>query len=278
MTEHPRVSYAYAVTRGLDPADVPAVGGVAGTGVHRVAEDDLAVVVSTVPEGDFDEAALRSRLNSMDSLERLARAHHEVIDAVAVRSVVLPLRLATVYRNDDRVRSLLREERERFGAALDRVDGHAEWGVKVYADPDATPSPGVRVSGGPTGSAGAGGGAAGSGSGRDYLRRRREERHSRDEIWRNAAELAARADAELAALADEVRVHRPQNRQLSGAPGENVLNAAYLVPVERTTDFTAVARGLAGSLPGTRLELTGPWAPYSFTVPARAAETLEAGR
>lgn len=260
MAEGARLSYVYGVTRGGDAGEAAGLPGVAGTGVRHVAADGLAAMVSTVPEGEFDEAALYRRLDDLDALEGLARAHHEVIDAVAVRAAVLPLRLATIYRDDDGVRGMLREERGHLEEALGRVAGCAEWGVKVYADPDAGPSPGVRVAG-PDSEAEATGGS----SGRDYLRRRKQERRSKEEVWRNAAELAARADEELSALAVEVHVHRPQDRRLSGTSGENVLNTAYLVPADRTTAFTAIARGLAEGLPGARLELTGPWAPYSFT-------------
>jgi hypothetical protein len=54
---------------------------------------------------------------------------------------------------------------------------------------------------------------------------------------------------------------------LSGAPGENVRNAAYLVDAGRTEEFAALAWRLDAEAPGTRIELTGPWAPYSFALP-----------
>ena len=43
-----------------------------------------------------------------------------------------------------------------------------------------------------------------------------------------------------------------------------MLNAAYLVDVELVDTFTAKVRDLDGALLGARVEVTGPWAPYSF--------------
>jgi hypothetical protein len=43
-----------------------------------------------------------------------------------------------------------------------------------------------------------------------------------------------------------------------------VLNAAYLVERERVGEFAGLADRLAADETGIRVEVTGPWAPYSF--------------
>lgn len=52
----------------------------------------------------------------------------------------------------------------------------------------------------------------------------------------------------------------------------NVLNAAYLVAREQAEGFVALVDRATGE-EGVRVELTGPWAPYSF---AGIAEEEEA--
>lgn len=254
-----QASYVYAVTRALDPADVAHLAGVDGAEVHLVAQESLVAVVSSVPLAEFDEAALRAKLERMAELEAIARAHHGVVDAAAAHGATLPLRLATIYRDDTRVAEMLRDGYARFVEALDRLTGRVEWGVKVYVD--STEMPPATVGAGSASSESAGG------AGKDYLRRRREQRRSRDDAWRRAADLGSRVDDGLAALAVDLRHYRAQNPELSGARGENVLNAAYLVDTARSAEFAAEAQSLDGSVPGTRVELTGPWAPYSFALP-----------
>ncbi len=52
-----------------------------------------------------------------------------------------------------------------------------------------------------------------------------------------------------------------------------VLNAAYLLDDDRADSFAAAVRALSDRYPGLRLELTGPWPPYSFA----AAESADRG-
>lgn len=260
------LTYVYAITRSPGPEDVARVAGVDGAMVRLVDAGPLAAVVSSVPAGAFDEKALRNRLEEMDTLESLARAHHAVIDAAAVQGAVLPLRLATVYRSDERVRDMLARGGERFAEALDRLEGRCEWGVKVYAEAGSGEPRTAAAAPRPVPA------ATGANPGKDYLRRRRQERQSAEETRRATAEFAGRVDAELSTLADDVRHYRPQNPKLSGARGENVLNAAYLLDADRTEEFAEAVRALNGEVPGTRVELTGPWAPYSFALPDAEVE------
>jgi hypothetical protein len=46
-----------------------------------------------------------------------------------------------------------------------------------------------------------------------------------------------------------------------------ILNAAYLLDDERGDEFAAAVADLGREHPGVRLELTGPWPPYSFAGP-----------
>lgn len=262
MSEPERASYAYAVARPLDPAALDGLSGVGGHPVHLVTQEDLVAVVSTVPLHEFDEDALKANLEDLRWLEDVARAHHEVIDTVAHHTVVLPLRLATVYHGDDRVRAVLQEGYAAFDRTLERLTGRLEFGVKVYADPS------VRRAAAPPPKT-----AKGESPGKAYLRKRREQRERRDDTWQVAAELVDRADAALREWAEACEQHRPQDASLSGVAGENVLNAAYLVPAEHAEDFLRTVERLRTEAPeGTRIDATGPWAPYSFASPEQSRE------
>ncbi|MGW0994268.1 GvpL/GvpF family gas vesicle protein [Streptomyces sp. NPDC002523] len=265
MTE--RVAYAYAVLRaaeGLGTA-LDGVEGVAGAPVRLVPEgsgDALAVAVSSVPAQDFQESALRRHLEDLDWLETVARAHHTVIEALATRTTVLPLRLATVYLDDGRVEAMLREEADAFSHALRRLAGHLEWGVKIYVEPQ----PDTQV----TDASVAAGAADGLSPGRAYLRARRSQRHSRDESYRAARQAAERVEAIGRAMAAGHARHRVQQGELAAGAGENVVNDAYLLSREAAADFRTRVLDAVQDLPGVRIDVTGPWAPYSFAAPPGA--------
>ncbi|MEV5280324.1 GvpL/GvpF family gas vesicle protein [Streptomyces sp. NPDC052811] len=257
--EHdPRVEllYVYAVTRPLGRGLPDGVRGCDGEPPELIEHRGLCAAVSRVPAEDFNAIPLRAHLEDMDWLAATARTHEAVVAALATITCPVPLRLATVCRDEDGVRRLLDSGHARFTAAIERLDGRIEWGVKVYAQagpPDPAPQPQAVT-------------------GRDYLRRRLGQRQSRDDTWRRAGLLSRALHAELCERAEAGRLHRPQSARLSGEPGENVLNAAYLVPREQSEEFVSAVRDGIPRGEGVRVELTGPWAPYSFAGPGGGPE------
>jgi hypothetical protein len=100
--------WVYAIIRGGGAESrVSGLRGVAGEPVHVAAADDLAAVVGPVSLDEFGEDALRRNLEDLDWVADKARAHDAVISAVAQTGPVIPVRMATVYLDDGRVRKLL---------------------------------------------------------------------------------------------------------------------------------------------------------------------------
>lgn len=150
---------------------------------------------------------------------------------------------------------MLDRRADEFAWLLDQLAGHVEWGVKVYALPPAPGSPEpAAVSA-----------AADTSPGRDYLRSRQRQRRSGEDAWRAAHDAVLRIDAAARGLAVDRVQHRLQEGELATGPGYNVSNNAYLVPRERGEEFQSQLLGAAESLDGIRVDITGPWAPYSFT-------------
>ncbi|MFD9486464.1 GvpL/GvpF family gas vesicle protein [Streptomyces sp. NPDC059991] len=242
--------YVYAVVRPFDGVLPEGVSGLDGEPPRLIVHDGLCAAASPVPAGDFDAAPLRAHLEDLDWLAATARAHQAVVAALSSVTCAIPLRLATVCRDTSGVRRLLDSGRASFVPALERLDGRVEWGVKVYAeagDPEPAAAPRAKPA-----------------SGRDYLRRRLGQRQAREDTWRQAGALSRGLHQELSGHAEAERLHRPQNARVSGQPGENVLNAAYLVPRERSAEFVALVEPHRSRVEGVRVEVTGPWPPYSF--------------
>jgi hypothetical protein len=144
---------------------------------------------------------------------------------------------------------MMEAREEDFRRTLDRLEGRVEWGVKVYAEsePQESARPAQKAA-----------------SGRDYLRQRRMQTRSHEEMWQKAESFSTRLHEKLSAFAEDSRLHPPQNPALSKASGRNVLNAAYLVPRAHSEEFVEMVDRTKGEVPGMRVELTGPWAAYSF--------------
>lgn len=252
--------YVYAVTAPFSEPLSADLRGVGDTVPRVLRHRGLVAVVSDVPGGDFREEPLLAHLEDLEWVSDTARAHQAVVDALTHVTCPLPLRLATIYHDDEGVRGALEAGHAEFRETLERLDGRVEWGVKVYAErpaPSATagPAPSAPV------------------SGRDYLRSRRRAVTARENVLEDAEQLGRALHSALSGHAEDVRLYPAQNPKLSRVPGQNLLNAAYLVPRDRSGEFIARLEQLGAHDPHVRVELTGPWAPYSFASPERATES-----
>ena len=228
--------WTYAITEdghlsGPDgEVDLSWLTGVGETKVRTATSCGLTVLVSDVSLADFGEAALRENLENLDWLDEVAREHHYVIDAAARLFPLLPVRLATVYSGDDALRAALAERGAQLLEALRRVGGRVEWGVKAYAAPESTAA-------------------------------------AAPEPTAAAVSAAQAVHAELTVKANATRFHPAPSGQLSRARQPMLLNAAYLLDAAGGVSFTAAVAGQATAHPELRIELTGPWPPYSFVNP-----------
>ncbi|MPY58131.1 GvpL/GvpF family gas vesicle protein [Streptomyces spongiae] len=277
------IVYAYAVLRRTPEAAraVADLRGVAGEPIRLLEFADgttdgtpgLAAAVGPVPAADFDEAPLKANLEDLSWLEATARAHHAVVAPLTGRGIaLLPLRLVTVYRDEDRVRQALDARRDDFLPLLDRVTGHVELGVKIYAAPDSTPPEQKtdQETGQGTDQRTGQETAHGKrlGIGRAYLAGIRRRKRTAEDSWHAATRSASHITETAGALAADRVAHRPQSGDLAGpVPGPNVSNDAYLVPENSVDDFRTSVLAAAEKFPGVQVEVTGPWAPYSFALP-----------
>jgi len=243
--------YLYAVGGAALRTVLPAgMTGIGDAPVRVVVADRLAAVVSSVDPHQFAAEALQSNLENMTWLAATARAHHAVIDAVWRREPIAPLRLATVYLVDENVRAMLRSREASFLALLDRIRGRQEWGVKPFALPVAEVEPD------------AGSDDSDLGPGAAYLRRKREVRDRASVLRGRVHDAAEDLHRLLTTSAQGSRRYALQDPRLSGHPSDLVLNAAYLVEQSASSAFTSAVDGWRS--PHLQVELTGPWAPYSF--------------
>lgn len=255
MPEPGELLWAYCVLSADDPSP---------DGVDRIEAAELAALVRSVPRSEYGEEPLRRNLNDLAWLEQVARSHEAVLEQALAAGTIVPLRLCTLYENEESVRAMLERERESLRGALDLLGGREEWGVKVLVAPARLSEAARSESGEPS--------LEGVGDGGAYMLRRRHERETRELADALARQVAEEIHARLADLALDSVTRPPQNRDLSGHEGEMILNAAYLVDGRRVDDLRATAGQLESEHAnvGARVELTGPWPPYNF-VPAGTA-------
>jgi hypothetical protein len=265
--------WAYCVARAGDalPEGLPAVH--ADGQVYGVEHEGLVALVSRAPLAEFGEEPLRRNLNDLEWLERVARAHEAVLERALETATIVPLRLCTIFEDEQGVRRMLDEQRPALLATLELLAGRQEWGVKLLVNRDALEAAARARRTEEDSSAEELDSRSAGGA---YLQRRRLERQVREDADRLAVGVAEEVHARLQDWATDAVLNPPQNRDLSGHEGEMLLNGAYLVEtpkVERLRELVAELEDRHGAL-GVRLEMTGPWPPYNFVPRDPAAAAL----
>lgn len=241
--------YLYAVGRGLDPDGLTDVTGLTGGSIDVLEHRGLQAVVSTVDLDEYGEEALRANLERLDWLEVAARTHDAVVQAAGTRATVAPMRLATIFIDDDSLRRQLDQWRDLLDEVLDRIEGRREWSVKVISPKRSAQGPPAETP---------------ATSGADYLRRKKVEAHQRD-TWESAARHAAETIHDtLSRQSVASRTLPPQDPRLTGLEGTMVLNAAYLVDSAGGSGFLEAVDACASLQEQLNVEVRGPWPPYSF--------------
>jgi hypothetical protein len=248
--------YLYAVLPRLVEQEVR---GIDERPVRWVVDGNLAAAVTDVPASEFDEAPLNELIRDLRWLEPRAVAHQAVNARLhELSEAVLPLSFGMVFRNDDRVRDLLREESSTLRERLDRVAGRSEWVLAVHRDQEAAvtsleASPALRSLQAEVEAAS---------PGRAHLLKRRlgEVRH--EELRRVDAEVQARLSSAVGQVADAVFAE-PLPAEAAERP---MWRGSLLVDRARQSNLLQVLDTLREELEprGYSLLLTGPWPPYRF--------------
>jgi len=220
----------------------------------------LVAAVSRVPAVTFDEAPLNDLVADLSRLTPYAVRHEEAIRALC-GSALIPMTFGAVYRDPEGIAALLEERVGEFRDLLDRLEGRQEWGLNVFAQAQRlreaaeAESPALRALAGE---------AAAATPGHAYLLTKKRDRMLAEESSRHAAAALAEILHRLAALSADAVQDEPGPAQ----PGAEqlVLKAAFLVDTATAEPFCAAATELerTHAPQGLRLELSGPWAPYSF--------------
>lgn len=264
MIEH--AYYVYAVARAVDnraPYPLPPEGVVPLAPVYGLAHRALLAVISPVPLAEFEPSALKANLRNTDWAQACVLAHQRVLAALLDDYTFVPLKFCTLYHSEAAVQEMLARYYAALDAALQRLEGAAEWGVKLCCD-DGALTAWVEASSDVLRTQREAIARASAGAG--YFLRKKLEQAALAEAERVAASCTHVSHRRLAECARDVVINPVQSPQEHGHREEMILNGAYLVDDGRWGAFQATLATLedAYASQGFRYELTGPWPPYNF--------------
>jgi hypothetical protein len=252
--------------------ELSAVAGIEGRcDVSLVSFGELACAVSPVPLSEYGEQPMSDHAQQLDWIAPRALRHQDVVQRLRQAGAVIPLKFGTLCSSREKVRELLERHCETLLRLLDFFDRREEWGVKVYVN--ETPAARAPERGAPESQE-----AAPVSEGAAYFLRKNRQRLAEEQKSLQMSELAEEIYRRLLPQAVEGRKGRFLNPPQEGTQLP-LLSAAFLVEQPGLAAFEDAAARLEADYGdcGVRIELSGPWPPYSFC-DELAAEPAEVAR
>jgi gas vesicle protein GvpL/GvpF len=227
-----------------------------------VTGNTLAALASQVPRETYSEESLADHLTDATWTAIRAMRHETVVEYVAKRASVIPLRFGTIYLDRSGVEQMLTERGRELEEIIEHLRGREEWGVNVYSDRAVllssitSVSPVLRelVER-----------AQEAPPGQSYLMQKKIEALKVDEARAAVNSIVDQIEEKLKAQTDEARRLRILKVETT-EHGELKAKFAFLVRRSGFEEFRDAAEQLAREhqSAGIRLELTGPWPVYNF--------------
>jgi hypothetical protein len=236
--------YLYGVSRAASKKDgqaakagSPGIDGVSP--VKAVACDDFICWVSEVDHAGFAQDMERN-IENLEWLALHSVRHQQVVGEVAAQTAIVPARFGTVFSGEAALTKNVSGRGEALKKVFNRVADADEWGVKVFAEKKAP----AKITA--------------AHSGRDYLQQKAAQIKQRPE--RNDPELQKLAEA-----LEKVATDAAPSGKVSGTQPSLLWQATFLVPRSRRKQWEKVLSEFVARWDGLRrIEVNGPWPPYSF--------------
>jgi Gas vesicle synthesis protein GvpL/GvpF len=227
-----------------------------------VSVNTLAALVSRVPRATYNEESLSEHLTDATWTAIRAMRHETVVEYVAKRASVVPLRFGTIYLEREGIERMLSEKARELEEIIEHLRGREEWGVNVYCDRAVllasitSVSPVLRelVER-----------AQQASPGQSYLMQKKIDTLKVDEARAAVNTIVDRIEENLRQHSEDARRLRILKVETTDH-GELKAKFAFLVSRSGFEEFRDGAERLAqeNQSAGVRLELTGPWPVYNF--------------
>jgi hypothetical protein len=202
--------------------------------------EGLTCWISRVDRAEFAER-LAENMENLEWLATVGVRHQRAVAELAAKVEILPARFGTVFLSELSLHKHVADSKKLFQSVLKKIAGSDEWGVKVFR---VAQNAAVAF--------------AEAASGTDYLKRK-------------AKSVMPKTKEEDPALAEFVRVlmglsvdTAPGGKASSGQPGLS-WHGSFLVRRGSQKKFAAALRTFTEkSSEKYRVEVSGPWPPYSF--------------
>ena len=258
--------YVYCIAESAAAAQLPADSLPAAieedSKLEWVEVNNLAALVSRVPLATYNEESLAEHLTDATWTAIRAMRHETVVEFVAKRASVVPLRFGAIYLERDGIEKMLTDRSRGLEEIIEQLRGREEWGVNVYSDRAVLMSTITSVSPVLREMVER---AQQASPGQSYLMQKKIDALKADEVRAAVNRIVDQIEQRLKEQSDDVRRLRILKVETT-EHGELKAKFAFLVKRSGFEEFRDAAERLAQEhqAAGIRIELTGPWPVYNF--------------
>ena len=258
--------YVYCIAESAAAAQLPAASLPAAIEEDSVLEwitvNTLAALVSRVPLAAYNEENLAEHLTDATWTAIRAMRHETVVEYVAKRASVVPLRFGTIYLERERIEKMLTDRSRGLEQIIEQLRGREEWGVNVFSDRAVLMSTITSVSPVLREMVER---AQQASPGQSYLMQKKIDALKIDEARVAVNRIVDQIEERLREQSDDARRLRILKVETT-EHGELKAKFAFLVKRSGFEEFRDAAERLAqeNQAAGVRIELTGPWPVYNF--------------
>jgi hypothetical protein len=227
-----------------------------------ISGNTLAALASQVPRATYSEENLADHLTDATWTAIRAMRHETVVEYVAKRATVIPLRFGTIYLERSGVEQMLTTQSRELESIIEQLRGREEWGVNIFVDSAVLLSSITSVSPVLRDLVQR---AEQAPPGQSYLMQKKIEALKVDEARATVNRIVDQIEESLKEQTDDARRLRILKVETT-EHGELKAKFAFLVKRAAFEEFRDAAERLAQEHQpaGIRLELTGPWPVYNF--------------
>lgn len=258
--------YVYCIAESAAAAQLPVEALPAAieddSRLEWISVNTLAALASQVPRATYSEEKLAEQLTDATWTAIRAMRHETVVEFVAKRATVVPLRFGTIYLERGGVEQMLTDKSRELESIIEQLRGREEWGVNVYYDRGVLLSSITSVSPVLRDLVQR---AEQAPPGQSYLMQKKIEALKVDEARAAVNRIVDQIEQTLKSQTDDARRLRILKVETT-EHGELKAKFAFLVKRATFEEFRDAAERLAQEhqSAGVRLELTGPWPVYNF--------------
>jgi len=255
--------YLYCVTKAKpDCSDFKETG----IKVYLIYFQGIYAILSRVSPKEFSEENLKKNLANMEWVEKNVRQHEKVIEETMKDITVIPFKFGTIFKREDGVENLLKENNLKFKNMIADLEGKEEWGLKVYCDSeklnDSLKKEDEKVQGIEKE-------ITSSGKGKAYFLKKKKNELIKNVRNEKISEYTQDSFERIKRACLETKINKILPKEVTEKKEDMVLNAAFLINEKRIKEFENILAYLKTKYTdkGLIFDCTGPWPPYNFCSP-----------